>query len=157
MDREKGGGRGRRGGDFCPFRWQTCTCQTENMMCAERVRSVHRLLRALTHIRVCVSVSVCFSNNLHVFPDSESQNPWTLRITCQVISSMSPPCYYWYCIHSILCLSITEQCSCFMKTSGIKQNVVFPFCLHDVCQFICINCINTYILLIGSYIISINL
>lgn len=41
MDRDKGGGRGRRGGDFCPFRWQTCTWQTENIM------------------RVCVCLSVC--------------------------------------------------------------------------------------------------
>lgn len=27
------GSRGRRGGDFCPLRWQTRTCQTETKTC----------------------------------------------------------------------------------------------------------------------------
>lgn len=61
-------------------------------VCAHVLIIKARYTRTLAFMIVFQETNKCFFN-------SKSPSHWTLKITCQVISSMCPLSCFWYCIH----------------------------------------------------------
>lgn len=82
----------RKGRGFLSF-------QMANMHLPDKKHNVcvQNMCSALYHISVKLYLFPICSHNMHIFLHSKSQSLWTLRITCQVTSSMCPLYYYWYC------------------------------------------------------------
>lgn len=62
----------------------------------ERVCALHVLRIPYTKASITCACVASNMSNMNVFLGSESRSPWTLKITCQVTSSMCPPYCCWY-------------------------------------------------------------